>query len=150
MLVRRTEPFRNLNLFRRQVDDLFNRNLVSFFEGADNSETLASWAPAMDVIETEDAVLLRAELPGLTEQDVEITLENNTLSIRGEKKFEHTEDEGHYRRIESRYGTFYRSFSLPTKVDQDKIDAHFTNGVLEVTLPKSEQAKAKRIAVKVH
>ena len=150
MLVRRAVPYRDLSHLRTQVDDLFNRRFMSFFDGADNGETMANWTPAMDVIENEDSVLLRAELPGLSEQDVEINVENNTLSLKGEKKLEHSEEDGHYRRVESRYGSFYRSFSLPNSVDQDKIDAHFVNGVLEISLPKAEQAKPKKIAVKVN
>lgn len=150
MLVRRNDPFRDMSVLRRQMDDLFNRNVLGVFSDAGNGETMADWTPAMDVLETEDTVVLRAELPGLTEQDVEITLENNVLSLRGEKKFEHEEKEGSYRRIETRYGSFYRSFSLPTTVDQGKIDAKFRNGVLEITLPKAEQAKPKKIAVKVN
>ena len=150
MLVRRTDPFRDMTVLRRQMDDLFNRGFAGFLGEPDNGETMASWSPAMDVLETEDSVVLRAELPGLTEQDVEITVENNVLTLRGEKKFEHDESEGNYRRIESRYGSFYRSFSLPTSVDKERIDAKFANGVLQISLPKAEKAKPKKIAVKVN
>lgn len=151
MLVRRTSdpfanPFANLHGLRRQMDEVFNRSLSSFFD--DGTETMSSWAPAMDVLERENEIVLRAELPGLSEQDVEITVENNTLSLRGEKRFEEEENEGAYRRVERRYGSFYRSFSLPSTVDRDRIDASFKNGVLEVVLPKVEQAKPRKIAVK--
>jgi len=150
MLVRRTDPFRDLTVMRRTMDDLFNRTFAGYVGDADSGETMASWTPARDVVETEDRVLLRAELPGLTENDVEITVENNVLSLRGEKKFEHEETEGAYRRIESRYGSFYRSFTLPSTVDQERIGASFRNGVLEITLPKAEKAKPKKIAVQVN
>lgn len=149
MLVRRTQtdPFRDFAGLRRQMDDVFNRSLGAFL--GDNGETMSSWAPAMDVLERDGEIVLRAELPGLTDEDVEITIENNTLSLRGEKKFEEeTEQEGVYRRVERRYGSFYRSFSLPSTVDQDSIDANFRNGVLEIHLPKVEQAKPRKIAVK--
>jgi len=114
----------------------------------DARETKANWAPTIDVIEKDDSIVLRAELPGMEEEDVEITVENRNLTIQGEKKFEHEETEGNYRRLESRYGSFYRSFSLPTTVDQDRIDARFSKGVLEIELPKAEQAKPKN-SVKV-
>lgn len=147
MLVRRTsDPFTDLNSLRRQMDEVFNRSLGQFFDNG--SETMGSWAPAMDVLEREDEVVLRAELPGLGEEDVEITIENNTLSLRGEKRFEEADDKGAYRRVERRYGSFYRSFSLPSTVDQDAVDANFRNGVLEIRLPKVEQAKPRKITVK--
>lgn len=142
MLVRRTDPFRELGLLSRRLDDVFR--------GANgDSEAMASWTPSMDVIEQDDRILLRAELPGMTEEDVEITVENRHLTIQGEKKFEHEETEGNYRRLESRYGSFYRTFSLPNTVDQERIDARFSKGVLEIELPKAEQAKPKKISVKV-
>ena len=150
MLVRRTDPFRDLTVLRKQMDDLFNRSLTGVLANGEDSESMASWVPAMDVVETEDKVLLRAELPGLTQEDVELTVENNVLTLSGNKKFEHEETEGHYRRLESRYGSFYRSFTLPSTVDQERIDANFRNGVLEIELPKAEKAKPKKIAVKVN
>ena len=150
MLVRHTtDPFRNLDVLRRQVDGLFGRNLAGALDAAD-AETMSNWNPAMDVIERDDVIVLVAELPGLTQEDVEITVENNSLSLRGEKKFVEEENKDAYRRIERRYGSFYRSFSLPTTVDQENIDANFSNGVLEIRLPKAEKAKPKKIAVKVN
>lgn len=152
MLVRTRQaaPFRDLNVLRTQLDELFNHGFSNLFDGADSGETIANWTPAMDVIETKDSVVLRAELPGLSDKDVEISVEGNTLSLKGEKKSHYEDQEGSYRRAETRYGSFYRSFSLPNSVDQDKIDAQFTHGVLEITLPKVEKAKPKKIAVKAH
>ena len=141
MLLRRTEPFRDLTFLHRQLDDLFSRGWTATRTNGEASESMASWTPAMDVLEKGDSILLRAELPGLTQVDVEITVENNTLTLKGEKKFEDTEDNDNYRRVESQYGSFYRSFSLPATVDQDAIDANFAKGVLEITLPKAERAK---------
>ena len=148
MLVRRADVFPDLSFVHRQIDDLFNLGLTGFLSNGEAGETMASWTPSMDVIEKADHVLLRAELPGLAQEDVEITVENNTLTLRGEKKFEHTEETDNYRRLESRYGSFYRSFSLPNSVDQERIDAKFRNGVLEITLPKAEEAKPKKIQIK--
>ncbi len=144
MLVRRSDPFRELGLLSRRLDDMFSGT------NGEAGESMANWAPTIDVIEKDESILLRAELPGMAEEDVEITVENRYLTIKGEKKFEHQETEGNYRRLESRYGSFYRTFSLPSSVDQDRIDAHFSKGVLEIELPKAEEAKPKKISVKVH
>ncbi len=150
MLLRRTEPFRDLTFLHRQLDDLFSRGWTATRTNGEASGSMASWTPAMDVLEKGDSILLRAELPGLTQEDVEITVEKNTLTLKGEKKFEDTEDNDNYKRVESQYGSFYRSFSLPATVDQDAIDANFAKGVLEMTLPKAERAKPKKIAVSVN
>lgn len=149
MLVRRTQrdPFGDFAGLRRQMDEMLNRTLGGF--ASEDGETMSSWAPLMDVLEREGEIVLRAELPGLTEDDVEITVENNTLALRGEKRFEEeSEEKGVYRRVERRYGSFYRSFTLPSTVDQEHIDANFHNGVLELHLPKVEQAKPRKISVK--
>ncbi len=144
MLVRHNAPsVRDFNRLFSRMDNAFRG------VDADSGDAMANWSPNMDVIEQEDRILLRAELPGMSDGDVEITVENRTLSIHGEKKFEHEESDGHFRRLESRYGSFYRSFSLPNSVDQDRIDARFAKGVLEIDLPKAEQAKPKKISVKV-
>ena len=143
MLVRRTDPLRDLALLSRRMEDIFRG------ANADAGEAMANWTPTMDVVEKDDRILLRAELPGMSDEDVEITVENRTLTIQGEKKSEHEETEGHFHRLESRYGSFYRSFSLPITVDQERIDARFSKGVLEIELPKAEQAKPKKISVKV-
>lgn len=144
MLVRRSnDPFRNLDRWVLRVDDMFRG------ANGETGEAMANWTPTMDVIEKDDRILLRAELPGMSEEDVEITVEDRNLTIHGEKKFEHEDTEGHFRRLESRYGSFYRSFNLPNTVDQELIDARFTKGVLEIELPKAEQAKPKKISVKV-
>ena len=144
MLVRRSNPFSELGLLSNRLDDMFGD------ANGEPREARANWAPTIDVIEKDDRIMLRAELPGMNEEDVEITVENRYLTIQGEKKFEHEESEGNYRRLESRYGSFYRTFSLPSSVDQEQIDAHFSKGVLQIELPKAEQAKPKKISVKVH
>lgn len=105
------------------------------------------WSPAVDISETGDALLLRAELPGLKREDVEITLENNTLTIRGERKFEKSAEDENFLRVESSYGSFARSFTLPGNVQTDKTKAHFQDGVLEIRLPKMDEAKPRRIEI---
>jgi HSP20 family protein len=131
------------------MDNLLNDVGPGQREGAEDEGMTASWIPSVDIFEAEDEIVLRTELPGLSEEDVEITIENGRLALKGEKRFEREETEGDYRRVESRYGSFYRSFALPNSVDREKIEAKFDKGVLNVTLPKAEVAKPKRIEVKV-
>ena len=148
MTLVRWEPFRELRTFQRRMDRLFNDPIARHAgEGDEPLET--SWVPAVDVHESDKAITLRAELPGLTKDDVDLTVDNGRLTVRGEKKLEKEETEGDYRRIESRYGAFYRSFPLPDAIDAEKIEANLDNGVLNVTLPKAEEAKPKRIEVSV-
>jgi HSP20 family protein len=113
-------------------------------------ETFSSyWTPAVDIAEQENEYLVKMELPGVNKEDVKISLESNILTIRGEKKQEKEEKNKSLHRVERSYGSFQRSFTLPTSVKNDKIDAFFEDGVLSVTLPKMEEAKPKQIEVKV-
>ncbi len=146
----RFDPFRDMRFlharFDRLVSDAFTRPM-----NAGDDETLrASWLPSVDVHENENQITLRAELPGLAEEDVELTVDKGRLTIQGEKRLEKEDTDGDYRRIESSYGSFYRSFPLPDSIDQNKIEARFDNGVLNVILPKTEEAQPKRIEVKVN
>jgi len=128
-----------------------NRMLDTFFRGgvADDGSFGNFWSPAVDIREREDAYLVEVELPGLTKDDVKITMENNILTIQGEKKHEKEEKRGDYHRTERVYGSFQRSFTLPSSVKNDKIEAQYKNGILTVSLPKVEEAKPKAIEVKV-
>ena len=131
---------------RREFDRLFDR----FFFGQDaEARSLASWTPVVDVKEDEDAIRVSTELPGLTAEDVKVTVENGVLSISGEKKQEAEEGEkgSSYYLVERQYGKFERCFTLPRSVDADKVKAKFENGVLNVDLPKSAKAKPKQIQV---
>ena len=139
-------PIRNLASFQ----DEMNRMFQEFFRGGTGEEAgwgLRTWTPAVDIYDTDDALVLKAELPGASKDDVSIEIHNNTLILRGERKHEAEVKEGDYYRAERAYGTFQRSFVLPTLVDQDKVQATYTDGVLELRLPKSEAAKPKRIAI---
>jgi HSP20 family protein len=107
------------------------------------------WTPAVDITEKDDEYLVKVELPGVEKNDVQITLESNILTVKGEKKQEKEEKGENYHRMERSYGSFQRSFTLPTTVKSDKIDASFKDGVLSIRLPKSEEAKPKLIEVKV-
>ena len=124
------------------------RLFESFF-GKQPTEEVAGrgWVPPVDIQETEDAYRLLAELPGLTRDDIEITLENNVLRLSGERKFEKDVQKESYQRIERTYGSFARSFALPHQVNGDGVQAAFENGVLTITVPKADQAKPRKIAI---
>jgi HSP20 family protein len=110
---------------------------------------LSTWTPAADIAELENEYLVKLELPGVNKDDVGITVESNILTIRGEKKFEKDEKKDNFHRIERTYGSFERSFTLPSTIRTDKIDAVYKDGILTVSLPKAEEAKPKQIEVKI-
>jgi len=139
-------PFRDLVNMQREVGRLFD-GLFSDFDGGGNYMT--SWSPRVNVMENSDAYVVQAELPGINKNDVKITMRDDVLTIKGEKKHEKEEKDHNYHRVERSYGSFERSFSLPAGVKSDKIDAAYKDGVLTVTLPKAEEAKPKEIEVKV-
>jgi HSP20 family protein len=116
---------------------------------AEEEMTQGSWIPPLDIYETGDAIVLKAELPGITKEDIQLEVKDNTLTLRGEKKFEKDVKEESYYRVERSYGMFQRSFTLPSTVQQDKVKAKFRDGVLEISLPKAEEAKPKQIKVDV-
>lgn len=146
----RFDPFRDLRALHRRLDRVFDEDVAQRASESTDEPLQARWVPAVDVHESDKEITLRAELPGLTDDDVELTVDQGRLTVEGEKKFEKEESDGAYRRVESRYGAFYRSFPLPDSIDQDNIAAHFDNGVLSVTLPKTEAAKPKKIAVQIN
>ena len=148
MALIRWEPTRELNSLQSEMNRLFN----TFFDapaGGGNGSTLRRWVPAMDLMETEDHFVLRADLPGLSEQDVSIELEDNVLTISGERRSEHEEREEGYYRVERASGAFSRALTLPEGVDPEAIEASFEKGVLEVRVPKPEQRKPRRVAISV-
>jgi len=144
-------------LWRRRApnlwDEMFNmRNEFDRILGRrDDAEVTSAWCPVVDVSESEEALVLNAELPGITPEQVDVSVESGVLTISGEKKHEREEGKegSEYHLLERRYGRFERSFSLPRTVDPEKVDATFSNGMLTVTLPKVEAAKPRKIAVKV-
>ncbi len=139
-------PRGNLQSFQDEMNRMFNQ----FFQGGTGEEAgwgVHTWAPPVDIYETDDALILKAELPGVSKDDVSIDIHQNTLILRGQRKHEAEVKEENYHRVERAYGTFQRSFMLPTLVDQEHVQATYTDGVLELRLPKSEAAKPKRIAI---
>jgi len=140
----RNMPATTLSSLRDEMNELFNR----FWSTASEPFGLAEWSPAMDVSESDDAVLVHAEIPGIDPKDLDISVVGDTLTIRGEKTDETEKCERNYHRVERRYGSFTRSLALPASVDAGKVTATAKQGVLEIRLPKKEEAKAKRIEVK--
>ncbi len=134
----------------------FEERFRRFLEGFDPFRTsgeenwsLATWAPACDIYETDNEIVVKAELPEVKKEDVYVSIENNVLTIRGERKFSEETKKENYHRVERSYGEFMRSFTLPSFVDANKVNAEFKDGVLRVTLAKREEAKPKQIDVKV-
>lgn len=153
-----TKSFRNyvatdpLRLFRNRANRLFEEPFSlfrPFMPFVEENLALTAWTPLCDIYETEKELVLKVELPEVKKEDVHITLENNVLTMRGERKFEETTEHENYHRVERSYGEFMRSFTLPTNVNPHKINALFKDGVLIVTLPKREEALPKQIEVKV-
>ena len=134
-------PFRDLEEWERRFDDLLGRPLWRL------PTDERGWIPAVDVFEKDDRFVVKAELPGMKDDDVDVSVVGDTLTIKGEKKTETEVKNEDYYRCERSYGTFYRSIPIPSNVDANKIEASFDDGVLEVTLPKSAKVKPKKIAV---
>ena len=147
MTITRFDPFRQLVRVQDRMNRLFEDALGRPVEDADFFA--GAWTPAVDILENTNDIVLRAELPGMKPEEVDILIENNTLTLRGERKFEVNDDKTNYHRRERTYGAFSRSFTLPSIVQQDKVTAEFKDGILQVSLPKKEETKPKQIAIKV-
>jgi len=145
MAVVRWDPFRDLNLLQDRMNRLFDDAGRGW--RADEPAATTTWSPAVDIFETEGEIIVKAELPGMERKDISLHLENNVLSLRGERKFEKETKDENYHRIERSYGAFSRSFSIPATVDEEKIRAEYKDGVLNIVLPKKEQARPKQIKI---
>ena len=140
----RWNPFSEVSLLQNQMNRLFDSALQTW-PGDANGTT--HWAPAADIYETEDALVVALDLPGVDPNLVDIRVENNVLTIRGERQFEEKQNKDNFHRVERSYGAFARSFTLSTFVDADKIRASYKAGVLNINLPKAEAVKPKRIQI---
>jgi len=140
-------PFRELEEMERRFDEVFGQSSLPSIWRRLPMEQMA-WAPAIDVFEKGDKLVVKAEVPGMKEDDIHVSVEGNMLTIRGEKKTESEVKEDDYYRSERSYGSFFRSVALPSTVDASKIEADYEDGVLEVTLPKKPEVKPKKVAVK--
>lgn len=146
MAIVKVDPFRELAAMQdrmaRLFGDVYLRDEDTAFRG--------SWTPAVDIFETEHHdLVLKAELPGMTREDIEVSVENGTLMMKGQKKFDETVREENYRRVERSYGQFHRSFTLPNTVDTSKVAADYKNGILTVKLPFREEAKPRSVNIDV-
>lgn len=139
----RMDPFEELATLRNRMDRLWSRMTTA------DTSALADWSPTSDVIESKDEIVIKAELPGIDEKDVEVTIENGILTIKGERRAEQETEEKGFRQVERSYGSFLRAFALPPNVEPETISATFTKGLLEVHLPKKEDAKPRSIKVDV-
>jgi HSP20 family protein len=146
MAITRWDPFRDVVALQNRVNSLFR----DFNEGGDGSLTTASFVPAVDIYEDAQKVVLKLEAPGIEEKDLDVRVENNTLTVKGERKFEKEEKEENFHRIERRYGSFYRAFTLPSTVDTEHVQASYNAGVLKVELKKKAEAQPKQIKVNVN
>ncbi len=145
MAIIRWDPFRDLLTLREKMNRLFEDVVTA--RGQEKEFISSAWNPAVDIYESENQLVLTAEIPGVDEKDVEIKIEDNTLSIKGERRFETERKEENYHRLERSYGSFYRTFTLPNYVDQDKIHAEHENGVLKITMPKRTDLKPRKVKI---
>ena len=146
-LLTRWEPFREFATLQDRMNRLFRESLNE--DGREEALLTSSFAPAVDVYEDEHNVTLKIEVPGINEKDIDVRIENNTLTVHGERKIEKEEKEENYRRVERQYGSFARTFTVPTTVDSEKVSATYDKGVLKIVLPKKAEAKPKQIKVNV-
>jgi len=147
MAIVRWEPLREFSTLQNEMNRLFNTVFDS--PTPSNGGTLRRWMPAMDLVETGDHFVLRADLPGLAEEDVNIEVEDRVLTISGERKAEHELTKEGYHRVERAFGTFSRALTLPEGIDPDAVQATFDRGVLEVRIPKPEERKPRKVSIGV-
>ena len=147
MAIVRWEPLRELTTLQNEMNRLFNTVFDS--PTPSNGGTLRRWMPAMDLVETGDHFVLRADLPGLAEEDVNIEVEDRVLTVSGERKTEHETTKEGYHRVERAFGAFSRSLTLPDGVDAEAVEASFSRGVLEIRIPKPEQRKPRKISIDI-
>ena len=146
-VITRWDPFREFSTLQDRMNRLFRESYGP--ESREESLTTSTFAPPVDVYEDEHNVTLKIEVPGIDEKDIDVRVENNVLTVHGERKFEKEEKEENFRRVERQYGSFTRTFTLPTTVDAEKVSANYEKGILKITLPKKAEAKPKQIKVNV-
>jgi HSP20 family protein len=144
MAITRWDPFREVATLQNRVNSLFR----DFNEG-ESAMTTASFIPAVDIYEDEKKVVLKLEVPGIEEKDLDVSVENHTLTVKGERKLENEEKQENFHRIERRYGSFYRAFTLPNTVDTENVAASYNAGVLKLELKKKPEAQPKQIKVNI-
>ncbi len=148
MTVSRWEPFRDMTNLQERMNKLFEDSLTRS-RAASQEFPMGAWTPPVDIFETDDKVILKADLPGIDQRDIDVRIEDNTLILRGERKFEKEQNQEDFHRIERAYGAFQRTFRLPGSVDQNRVIATHKDGVLEVVLMKKEDTRPVQIRVEV-
>jgi HSP20 family protein len=148
MAITRFDPFRDLAVLQDRMNRMFNDTYGARSQ-EDHMLSRGTWVPPVDIYEVDGELVLKAELPDMKREDVDVTVENSTLTIRGERKLDNEIKQENFHRVERAYGSFVRTFSLPPTVDSGRIDAEYKNGVLTVKLPMREEAKARQIDVRV-
>jgi HSP20 family protein len=148
MALTRWDPFRDMVTLQERMNRLFEDSMARS-KTTDEEMAMGAWTPSVDIFETPEKVVLRADLPGVVEKEIDLRIENNMLTLRGERRFLKETKEEDYHRIERSYGSFSRSFQLPGTIDQERIQATHKEGVLEVVLPKREETRPKHIKVDV-
>ena len=145
MAITRWDPFRDLTNLQERMNQLFG----DYSRGNEEMSLTGNFIPPVDIYEDEKHVTLKLEIPGISEKDLDVRIENNVLTVKGERKFEQEEKEENFHRIERRYGQFIRSFTLPNTIDSESIQADYTNGVLKIQLAKRAEARPKQIKVNI-
>ena len=148
-IMRWVDPFKELSAIHERMNQLFDETFLPS-RGSEAAPAAAMWSPAVDIYEAGDDIIVKAEVPGIDKDEVAVEVKDGILTLRGERKFEKEEKEENYHRIERSYGTFVRSFALPSSVDPEKVNAALKDGVLEVKLSKKEQAKPRKVKVTVN
>jgi HSP20 family protein len=148
MTLTKWDPFKDLITLQDRMNRLFDESVRNVRPG-DEALSSAIWSPAVDIYETEDEVVVKAELPEVNQKDIDIQIENNTLILRGERKFNKETKKENFHRIERAYGAFSRSFTLPSSINQEKISADYKDGILKISMPKREETKPKQIKVAI-
>src|SRR2546430_5062161 len=148
MSIVRYDPFRDLRTLQEEVNRLFTGSIPRTFD--EEGIARGAWSPSVDIYENKEQIVLEAELPGMNREDFELSVENNVITLRGERQFEKKDETDNYHRVERSYGSFTRSFTLPNTVSAEGANAEYRNGVLRVTLPKREETKVRPIEIKTN
>jgi HSP20 family protein len=149
MAVVRWDPFRDVMSLQDRMNRLFDQALSRTRTDDEEGLTASTWSPAVDIFETPDSIVMKAELPGVRRENIDIQVRENILTLKGERRFEREVNDENFLRMERSYGTFQRAFSLPAVIQQDKIRAVLKDGVLEVSMPKAEEAKPQQVKIDV-
>lgn len=145
-VMKRVDPFQELMGIQDRMNQLFRTNFTNY---GDDTLTSGAWSPAVDIYEAPEAIQMTFEIPGVNQEDIKVHFENNLLTITGERKLEYEDRRDGYHRVERNYGNFLRSFTLPSTIDPNKINAEFKNGLLRLTLPKRPETQPRAIEVKI-